>query len=72
MITNLHSPQWADGAHTSINLLGMLEGFGEVPFTARGDDVEAHGRDIFFRAVSGEFGGIAEFVPPTPPDQSNG
>jgi hypothetical protein len=38
-----------------------------VPFCARFDDVEAHGRDLFARALAGEFGPVAPYVPPPPP-----
>ena len=36
-----------------------------VPFTALPDDVETHGRELFERAVSGDFGEIEEYTPPT-------
>lgn len=43
----------------------------EVPFTATPDDSEAHGRELYVRAISGEFGPVAPYVAPpvvdTPP-----
>jgi hypothetical protein len=36
----------------------------EVEFTAAPFDVEEHGRELFERAFSGEFGEIAEYVEP--------
>ncbi|MFQ2478922.1 tail fiber assembly protein [Aeromonas caviae] len=36
-----------------------------VPFTARRDDVELHGRELYSRAVFGEFGDITVLTPPT-------
>lgn len=64
LLHSLHSPQWADASHTSINLLVTLEGHGEVPFTARADDVEQHGRDLFLAASSGALGAVAEYLAP--------
>ena len=37
-----------------------------MPFTATPDDSEAHGRELFERALAGEFGEIAEYVEPGP------
>jgi hypothetical protein len=37
------------------------------PFGANQNDHYEHGREIFARAVAGEFGEIAEYVPPPPP-----
>lgn len=37
---------------------------GLIPFVARPDDVEAHGRDKYQRAVAGEWGEIAPYEPP--------
>ncbi len=40
---------------------------GEVhPFCAMPTDTEAHGREVYARAVAGEFGQIAPFVAPPP------
>ncbi|MFR9704954.1 tail fiber assembly protein [Aeromonas sanarellii] len=40
-----------------------------VPFTARKDDPEAHGRELYSRAVFGEFGSI-ELIPTLPPTET--
>ncbi|MFH7524223.1 tail fiber assembly protein [Aeromonas sp. A5] len=37
-----------------------------VEFTARRDDAERHGRELYSRAVFGEFGDIAVLTPPPP------
>lgn len=37
-----------------------------LPFRANPNDVEAHGRDIYARAIAGEFGPIAAYVAPLP------
>lgn len=40
---------------------------GEIhPFAAMPIDVEEHGRDVYARAIAGEFGPIAEYVAPPP------
>lgn len=69
MLTNITSCQWADAAHTQISLIGTHPKFGEIPFSASPDDSEAHGRDIFARAVAQEFGPIAAFVTPVETDE---
>lgn len=64
-VTNL---QYSDEEHTIVNCTVKFDRFDQpVPFTASPDDVEEHGREIFARAQSGEFGAIAEYVPPPPP-----
>ena len=39
----------------------------EMPFGAMPTDVEAHGRDLYARAIAGEFGVIAPYVAPAQP-----
>lgn len=60
--------RWADAEHTRINMTVLFEElaeqYGPVPFTACPNDTEAHGRELFERAVAGEFGEIAEYEPP--------
>lgn len=58
------APQWMNASHTCIDLVLHVSGIGDVPFTASILDPEAFGREIFERATRGEFGPIAEFVPP--------
>ena len=61
-----NNPKWVDKAHTSIDLTVRFEEIDEdLPFHATPFDVEEHGRDIFERAKKGEFGEIAEWIPPT-------
>ena len=60
------SAKWVDKEHTLINLIVRFEEIDEdLPFTANPNDSEEHGRDIYARAVAGEFGVIAEWTPPT-------
>jgi hypothetical protein len=63
--TNVTNLIWANAEHTMINCEVTFETIGTVPFTATPNDVEEHGRDIYARAVFGEFGVIAEWTPPT-------
>jgi hypothetical protein len=56
--------RWADASHTAIDLLLQTAEFGEIPFTASPDDTEQHGRDIYARAMAGEWGPVAEYQPP--------
>lgn len=61
------NPQFVNAEKTQIDLIVTHPVFGEIPFTASPDDVEEHGRDLFARAVAGEFGPVADYVPPPPP-----
>lgn len=64
------NPQWIDAEHTKIDLIVKFSHINdEVPFTADPNDCEAHGRDLFTRALAGEFGEVAEYVPPPPPSE---
>lgn len=38
--------------------------FGWLTFSASPDDVEPHGRDLYARAMAGEFGPVAPWVEP--------
>ena len=60
-VTNL---QWADSEHTRITADVTFDKHGTLPFCASASDVEAHGREIFNRAVAGDFGPIAAYVAP--------
>lgn len=61
-------PRYVNAQGTLIDLTLTHPVFGEIPFTASPEDVEEHGRDLFARAVAGEFGPVAEYVaPPEPP-----
>lgn len=61
------NPTWVNAEHTRINLKVTFDNIPEHTFTADPKDCEAHGRDIFERAVAGEFGDVAEYEPPPPP-----
>lgn len=49
-----------------IELFVTFEGIGEVPFHATPDDIEEYGRELYARAVAGEFGPVAPYVTPEP------
>ena len=67
-IKNVKTPQWANAEHTLLDVTLETDTYGEIPFSASPDDVEAYGREIFEDAVAGKFGIIAEYVaPPLPP-----
>lgn len=59
----VRNPKWADEAKTRINCEVNFKHvqFEEwTPFTANPDDVMPYSKDIFDRAVAGEFGDVAE------------
>lgn len=58
------NPRYRNAAGTRILLDCEFSHFpGEImPFIASQTDVEAHGRDIYARAVAGEFGPVAPYV----------
>ena len=45
-----------------IDLLVVFDGIGEVPFTASLRDLEQHGRDLYARAMLGEFGDVMPYT----------
>jgi hypothetical protein len=54
--------RWANAEHTGIDMIVTINGQ-KLPFTARADDPEDYGRELFNRAVAGEFGEISEYQP---------
>ncbi|MDD5249631.1 MAG: hypothetical protein PHY45_11630 [Rhodocyclaceae bacterium] len=64
VITSVSAPTWANAEHTLIHCMIETDVYGVIPFAASPDDPESHGRTIFQAAVNGEFGAIAEYVPP--------
>lgn len=49
-----------------IDLMVLHPEFGWIPFTARPDDVEPHGVELYNNAISGKYGDIAPYVAPPP------
>lgn len=71
LLTSLSNPRWANAEHTAIDCEITTSQFGEevLPFTASANDVEPHGRAIFADIVAGNYGSIADYVPPPEPQQ---
>jgi len=62
------SPKWTNAEQTAIDLIIKWDAFSEeLPFTAAANDVEQHGRQLFAAAVNGDFGHVADYVPPPAP-----
>ncbi|MDF3822820.1 hypothetical protein P3G55_23180 [Leptospira sp. 96542] len=61
------APAWANEQETLIACLVDFESIGQCEFAAAADDIYPHSREIFQRAVEGEFGPIAPYVPPPQP-----
>ncbi|MDR1311572.1 MAG: hypothetical protein LBK01_06855 [Burkholderiaceae bacterium] len=67
-VENVTNPEWVNAEKTLLNVLVKFSEIDEVvPFTASPDDSEEHGREIFQKATTGEYGEIAEYIPPSPP-----
>jgi len=57
--------KWGNADHTILDcMITFPDHNAELPFTATADDNEAHSREIFERAVNGDFGTIDEYVAP--------
>jgi hypothetical protein len=64
--TDVKNPKWSDQQNTIIDCEVFFTQFNSyLPFTASPNDPAEHGRDIYARAVAGEFGIVAEWTPPT-------
>ena len=63
-VLGMRNPAYADLDGIAIDLEVEFAGLGWVPFTARPDDVEEHGRLIHAAVMDGEVGEIAPYVPP--------
>lgn len=66
-ILSASSPSWANPERSGINVDVEIAGIGVVLFGASPADTAAHGRDLYARAVAGEFGPVAEYVAPVQP-----
>ncbi len=62
-VLSVRAPAWSDPERTQIDCIVRFAIYAnELPFTARADDVEEHGRQIFERCVRGEFGEISPYL----------
>ena len=64
--TFVKNPKWANYTKTAINCEVNFDGVEEefVPFTATLDDIYEHGKEIFTKCVSGDFGVLEDYTPP--------
>lgn len=63
------SPRWGNGAHSFLIIdceWEQMPQLGLMGFAAAPTDPEPHGRQVFERALDGEFGVIREYEPPPP------
>lgn len=65
-VNSVRNPRWADYNQTAVNLEVDFDELDEeyVEFTATPHDTEAHGVDLYNRAIAGEFGSIADWIAP--------
>lgn len=57
--------QWCDSEHTFFECVVKYEEFNaEMPCGVNGTDSYAHIQEIWAKANAGEYGSIAEYVPP--------
>jgi hypothetical protein len=61
--------KWGDAEHTHIVCEVNFEHLDEiyVPFSADSKDKYEHSKEIYKKALAGDFGIIAEYEPPAPP-----
>ena len=63
--TRVENVRWGDAEHTWVLMdvtFNELPADGAMPFAASPKDSEAHGVDLYHRAVAGEYGPISEFA----------
>jgi hypothetical protein len=66
-IESAQNPRYVTEDNLAIDLMVKFAEFADpLPFTAVPDDCEPWGRDLFNRAVAGEFGTVAPWVKPAP------
>lgn len=63
---SVKNPKWANYTKTTINCEVNFDGVEEefVLFTATLDDIYEHGKEIFTKCVSGDFGVVGDYIPP--------
>jgi hypothetical protein len=61
--------QWDNAEHTSFSCIAKYEEFNEEhPTGVNANDMYAHIQEIWEKGNAGEYGPIAEYVPPVHPD----
>jgi hypothetical protein len=62
-------PRWANAEQTLIDLIIKWDEIPEeLPFTASPNDVVDYGRQIYAAAAEGQYGPVAAYTPPPPPN----
>lgn len=62
-LEKITNPVFNDEHGLSINIICDIDGIGnDIPFTAMKNDCEEHGRVLYERALSGDYGSISKFV----------
>ena len=65
--TNVTNPKWSNPEHTTIDCEVTFDEIGIVPFTANPLDTgNLSSKQIFDQCVAGDYGVVAEYVPPPP------
>jgi hypothetical protein len=65
--TNVTNPKWVNAENTLIDCEVNFETIGTVPFTANPlDTSNPSSKQIFDECVAGDYGVVAEYVPPPP------
>jgi hypothetical protein len=68
-IQTVKNLQWADSEHTRFECLVKYEEFSEEhPTGVDGNDQYAHIQELWVKSNAGEYGVIAEYVPPEIPE----
>ncbi|MEG2039678.1 MAG: hypothetical protein RR068_01015 [Hafnia sp.] len=63
--SNIKNMNFVNEEQSAINLIADIDGVGEeLPFTANSTDVMDYGRELYQRAINGDFGEIVEYVAP--------
>lgn len=69
-IETAKTPMYSNAEKTAIDLVvKFVEVEEEVSFTASPDDVYEYGKELFTRAVNGDFGDVAPYIAPPAPVQ---
>ena len=65
--TNVTNPKWSNAEHSTIDCEVTFDEIGTVPFTANPlDTSNPSSKQIFDQCVAGDYGVVAEYVPPPP------
>ncbi|MEX3086126.1 hypothetical protein AB4P17_10000 [Escherichia coli] len=63
--SNIKLPRYSSASGNSIDINCDIRGIGsDILFTASKTDSTLYGRNLYGRAVAGEFGDVAEYVAP--------